>query len=894
MGALLPIAFTTPWLLAALALLPGLWWLLRATPPAPTVIRFPAIRLLYGLAPAAETAAHTPWWLLLLRLLLAALLILGFAGPVWHPGAGLSGSGPVVLVVDDGWAAARDWSLRQNTLRDLVQRAGRADRRILIQTTAPLGTREQVTVAPATLLTASAALGLVDRLQPRPWAVDRIAAARRLGQTTLPGGAACFWLSDGLQSPGSDTLATVLRHLGPLEILAPPPEQLPMALAAVPDQHGDLAVDVTRAAALGPRSIALRVTTDQGTSLAEIGGAFASDQTVVRVALPMPIEARNRAARIDLGGEATAGAAVLLDSGARVPTVGVVTPFENGAAQPLLSARYYIERALAPYGDLRHGTIVELLRRPLSVVILTDDIAPNAEETKALGAWVEAGGVLLRFAGEGLATGTDDPLLPVLLRQGGRSIGGAMSWETPAHLAPFGATSPFAGLAVPLDVTVSRQVLAEPAPDLAAKTWARLSDGTPLVTAAPRGRGSLVLFHTTANAEWSNLALSGLFVDMLRRVADLGARRVGTPQGSLAPWRTLDGFGALTPPPVSAAPIDGASLRTTVPGPDHPPGYYGAADQAAALNLGPSLGDLAPLAGDFGTRGYDRSSEMSLQTPLLVLAAALLLADILIGYAIRGLLQRVAAGLLAALLAVGSAQAATDEQRLLDVTGTIHLAYVETGDSDVDATARAGLAGLSAQLTRRTAVVPGEPMAVDIETDDLILFPVIYWPVTDSQPAPSPAAVARINQYLATGGVLLIDTRDQEIGVPGDQDRLKRLLAGVRVPPLEPIPDNHVLTRSFYLLRNFPGRWDGGTLWVEPPDEHVNDGVSTLIVGSNDWAAAWAVDAEANPIYPVEPGGEAQREMAFRFGINLVMYALTGNYKADQLHVGTILQRLGQ
>jgi hypothetical protein len=103
-----------------------------------------------------------------------------------------------------------------------------------------------------------------------------------------------------------------------------------------------------------------------------------------------------------------------------------------------------------------------------------------------------------------------------------------------------------------------------------------------------------------------------------------------------------------------------------------------------------------------------------------------------------------------------------------------------------------------------------------------------------------------------------------------------------------------VLTRSFYLLRNFPGRWDGGTLWVEPPDEHVNDGVSTLIVGSNDWAAAWAVDAEANPIYPVEPGGEAQREMAFRFGINLVMYALTGNYKADQLHVGTILQRLGQ
>ena len=113
--------------------------------------------------------------------------------------------------------------------------------------------------------------------------------------------------------------------------------------------------------------------------------------------------------------------------------------------------------------------------------------------------------------------------MPVKLLSGDRQLGGALSWSTPAHLAPFSPASPFAGLAVPGDVTVNRQVLAEPSPTLGAHTWATLTDGTPLVTAAPLGRGQVVLFHVTANDDWSNLPLSGLFVDMLRRVVSLSA-----------------------------------------------------------------------------------------------------------------------------------------------------------------------------------------------------------------------------------------------------------------------------------------------------------------------------------------------------------------------------------
>src|ERR1051326_7119887 len=132
MLALGSLAFASPWLLAALAALPVIWWLLRVTPPAPRRIVFPAIRLLLGLAPREETPARTPWWLILLRTVLAALVILALAHPLLNPRPLCAGNGPGALVVDDGRAAARDWSRRQQTAVGILAEAEREDRQIVL------------------------------------------------------------------------------------------------------------------------------------------------------------------------------------------------------------------------------------------------------------------------------------------------------------------------------------------------------------------------------------------------------------------------------------------------------------------------------------------------------------------------------------------------------------------------------------------------------------------------------------------------------------------------------------------------------------------------------------------------------------------------------------------
>src|SRR6266481_1054298 len=116
MLALGTLAFASPWLLAALAALPVIWWLLRVTPPAPRRIAFPAIRLLLGLTPREETPARTPWWLILLRTVIAALIVIALAHPLLNPQTRLAGAGPVALVIDDGWPAARDWRSRRSVL----------------------------------------------------------------------------------------------------------------------------------------------------------------------------------------------------------------------------------------------------------------------------------------------------------------------------------------------------------------------------------------------------------------------------------------------------------------------------------------------------------------------------------------------------------------------------------------------------------------------------------------------------------------------------------------------------------------------------------------------------------------------------------------------------------
>jgi hypothetical protein len=438
---------------------------------------------------------------------------------------------------------------------------------------------------------------------------------------------------------------------------------------------------------------------------------------------------------------------------------------------------------------------------------------------------------------------------------------------------------------------------------------------------------------------------------MLRRIASLGKLGGGTQalaadgkeaEGGasaevLSPLQVLDGFGLLRNPLPTTQAIAASKIAEAKPSAEHPPGYYGPAGAPRALNLMTPKSLLKPLPSlpsGVEHRTYEGDAAQPLKPQLMSAALVLLFADIVAVLALAGaftvlarsartraagiFLAAALAGVLAALVPdTASAQAtATPSRKTADdlialrATSRVTFAYVLSGDGATDETSRLGLLGLGRFLISRTAVEPGEPYGVNVLTDEITFFPVLYWPVLpNARPLPE-AVLSKIDAYMKQGGMIIFDTKDYGQGLPSGFNfrgeggtPLQRLLGNLDIPRLEPVPEHHVLTKSFYLLRSFPGRWDGGHLWVEaeaPRDSEQGrvarrvDGVSSILITSNDFAAAWAVDARGQPAYPVVPGGERQREMAFRAGVNIIMYALTGNYKADQVHVPALLERLGQ
>lgn len=928
MTLLAALGFSTPWILWALLALPILWWLLRAVPPAPVRRRFPGIALLLGLRERDPESQRTPWWLLALRVAALAALILALAGPVLNPSRALPGQGPLLIALDASWASGRDWPRRiERTARalDAAQRAGRVVA-VVALTDPPLETLD--------FRDAGHWRERLAGLAPRPWSPGPEVPAWVAG---LPEGVETLWLSDGLARDGRGAMLTALADRGPVQVFEPASPVYALAPATFDGE----AVTLTARRSLGGVAdlTLLAIGLDPAGVERELARAplvFAAGALSAEARMVLQPELRNRITRFQIDGARGAGAVSLTDDSLRRRKVALLTVREGNESLALLSPLHYLREALAPSADLvESASLDDLLLSGPDVLVLADMPGMTASETGALTEWVEGGGLLLRFAGPRMAgaganaaTGStlavqaEDPLLPVQLRAGGRTVGGAMSWGDPRGLAPFAQTSPFAGLPVPSDVGVRAQVLAQPGPDLAARTIAALADGTPLVTRVARGAGQVVLFHVTANAEWSNLPLSGLFVAMLERLA-VSARSALPEAGEMAgtlwqPEDIMDGFGVLTDAGERAA-VAGEDLAPLLaglqaPGPDLPPGLYAGTALRLALNATHAQTPLTPAVWPLGTAletGLTQA-EKPLAGYLLALAAAVLMADALATLALGGRLLRAAVLLLALGLGTPRAEAQPLDPSLLAATESVVLAAVTSGDAQVDRVALAGLQGLSNALFLRSSVEPAAPMAVNIETDELSVFPFLYWPVLETSALPSDAANARLNRYLRSGGMILFDTRDAETtrltgGLTGAGRQLQRIAAGLDIPPLEPLPADHVLTRTFYLLGYFPGRHADGTVWVEAapadaqrtegmPFRNLNDGVTPVVVGSNDWASAWAVDEQGMPLLPVGRGaaGEQQREMAMRFGINLIMHVLSGNYKSDQVHVPALLERLGQ
>lgn len=895
--------FLSPLLLLGLLALPALWWLVRATPPAPQEKTFPSLLLLKRLTARREDAARSPLWLLILRIAAVALVIFGLSRPVFIPHTSDTTNGPLLIVLDDGWASIPHWNERVAAALSLGQTALRNGNPVTVVHAAR--SSDGAMPEPFTTQDGHALSEHLEHLHAHSWPVDRAGLADLLQRVDLSDKHVVV-LSDGLASPDDAVLQTALGKSRSVQDMRWNPCDI-LRLSAGTNSDGALHA---KAEGLNcpSRTVTIRAVAANGGTLAAFPAQVGEDKT-----LALPALLRNQLDHFTLEGMTGPATTVLLgDAGHRRPVGLLQTP---GDTTPLIGSAFFLNHALDPVSERHNGDANALLGSSLSVLVATDGALSGDQTRKRVLEWVRHGGMLIRFAGPGLAAEqspqqddtsaeASDALLPVPLMNGMRQLGGPMSWGKPQALEPFPASSPFADLTIPADVTVSRQVLAKPETGLQDHVWAALADGTPLVTARTEGNGEIVLFHVTASPDWSNLPISGLFPRMLERLIERSAGVAGSGPTDLAPWRMLDSEGGLVMPPEAARSIHGNDLSKTSISVTHPPGLYGPAHGTRALNVFNHSAHLneEPLLGRRITPD-GAHPDRPIGPWLLAAGLLVLLVDFALSLRRRGLLGPIAAILVLITMPQAQAQTAIAPPALPasapPAALETRLAYVLTGHDDVDEASKQGLQGLSDYTSARSSAALGHPDGVTPGKDDLAFYPMLYWPITaDAQP--DAARTKALNAFMDHGGILLIDQQgagtDMDAGSGGAvRAALKRVTDGLVIPPLAKLTDKHVLGHTFYLLHSgFPGRINGQPVYVARNGDEANDDVSPVIIGNGDWAHAWAVDASGNHPYAILPGGDDQRTQAYRFGVNMVLYALTGNYKSDQAHYPEMLRRLGQ
>lgn len=874
------MTFLSPALLLALLALPLLWWLLRLTPPRPKREIFPPTKILLDLKREEETPQNTPLWLLLLRLSLALALILGLASPLFNRAQPLTNANaPVILLLDNGVNAAKNFETIITKAMSFIRDAENNGQGVVILTTALK--REII------LNTPQEARNLLLTIKPQGFLPARADILPTLQEAKVKyKDASLVFLSDGYASLNDHGFTPDIAVQGGLKPLITIHEVSPSArgfnLTLVSSQKGEVMLN-----AVDEKSLSL---------------AAQSVNLNVKTTLDLPIELRNQVTRLEVVGERNAGAVFLVDRRLRKKIATLISGASSDISQALLSPTYYLERALEPFierrvvsGSSPSLAVLNAVADKIPLIILTDVGNLTDEAARALSNHVNDGAVLVRFAGSRLAGNRQDNLLPVKLRQDVRQMGGSLSWDKPRGLGAFSPKSPFKDLTPNKEVKIYRQVLAEPDGFLSDKTWVSLEDGTPIVTAEQRGRGQIVLFHITANLAWSDLPLSGLFLDMMERLAQMSGtseKALEVENGLMPPLQILDGFGVLLPAPatVEAAKSPLPKFATSA----NPAGFYGEKSSPLAINIFAPEQKLSTVTFQGKSMSYLDETALDLRPILLKIAFALLMLDCLIMLWLGGHLRKLKFLAILPLLFLSPVEA---QQKGEDET---RLAFVKTGKMELDRVTERGLIGLTTFITARTTLEPSPPKAIDLERDELNIYPILYWVVEADTPNTSAQAKVKLDNYLKNGGMLLVDTRDANLGANIHNAGLKRVLQSLDIPELSPLPKDHVLGRSYYLLDSITGRFNNGVTWVEslntqPDDERpakASDGVSPIIITNNDLAAAWAIDDAGKALLPVD--GVRGRDFAYRSGVNIVFYALTGNYKADQVHAPALLERLGR
>ncbi len=880
--------------------MPIIFFIIKYYPPRPAEKNFSSLYLFTDITIKKNTKSKFPLWLLIFRLILCFLIILFFSDPYLTKGSDKkSNFKNYTIISDNNWSISNNWQYYKSIIKEIVLEAESNNKEVHFY----LSTLSEK-LTPTIFNTYNEAIDFINNNPPSPIQTSRKNINEILKKNNFFKSSKTFFIFSNFDSATEEsqkeTLNIIKENNPSIEIINPVKKITFFEKVVI--NHESFELKVSRKGIYTDNSFSIQAIGKNKRILFEKKFYFEDASNEYKVLESLPAATINQIFKIKILDENHAGAYFYLDDFKKRVSVGIFSENNSALEKPLLSSTYYLKKSLGKSHSISVASIKKLLDNQKSIIFLPSYSKLIKSDHRKLEEWVKAGGVLVRFSDKSLVSKRSLYFDQKLYYQSVRNIAKDFSLNAKLNINAFKDNTILSNLEIPLDLQFKKQLIIDSF-ESDVTTLASLEDQSPLITMKNIGSGKVILFHVTSNNEWSNLPLSSLFSDIISRLLLIPKFKVNSNNQEMTMKQKINSFGELIDPLKNYSFVNQSKSSINYPSIQVPVGIYENENLSIALNLAGNL-NTESFYGEVNENiliknSYEKSV-FKLKNLILITLFIMFLIDMIINLMLKkNFLFKKAfkkSSIIALFLLFFIVTFNINNLQANENYNKIFLAYVKTEDALLNQIAFKGLESLRKYLIERTSVNPKGVKEVDILRDKIFYFPLLYWQVVEEIPDFNEEIINKINNYLVSGGIIIFDLVNlSNTSISLEESRLnelKVLFSELGVNNLKQIDSNHTLVKSYYLLDTFPGRFDRKVLLIDTDNLDNKDGVSSVIVGLNHWVGAWAKDKNNYPLYQAVPGGERQREISFRFGINLIMYALTGNYKSDQIHNKSILQRL--
>ena len=892
------IGFSNIYALFGLLLTPIIWVIVKSFPPIPKSYNFSSFFLLEKIDYDAPKNEKTPLWLVIFRIFFFILIVLFFSKPFLKNNNSIADEKveKYLIVADIGWSMAKDWNKFKELVQEISQEAEKNKKEILFFHS-NLNTYEDLKI----FKTSNSLSNYLEGLYPLPIQFKQGSLDKLIQDESIFKKSKIFILSSKFDFHNFNDyykkFSLIKNNLNNYYFINPLDTIL--IINSLKVTQDKIICEILR---LGKNSskkeFLLSIETINNEIVYRDQHSIKENENNKMINLSFPTEIFNQINSIEIIGQNHAGAKYYFDDFSKKKTIAILSDNEFYKESPLLSPVYYLKKSLDSKHNIKVGKIDNIIKQNFSTIIIPETAKIPNEYYEKLNDWLLQGGTLIRFSGKSLVQEKSKFLPSQDTYSRIRNIEGQLTINNKLFISEFEKDSIFSGLQIPQDIIIKKQLIFDTY-SKQVTLLAKFNDNTPFVSMKKFGEGKIILFHIGANNDWSNLPISSLFPDMINRVLLFSKNYNSSNLKNLNLNKEIDGFGRLVSPKKIVTLDSFDKLKTIKPSFNIPPGQYENNQISVALNLSTNISQYeSEKIYSSMLSNYSFKSTKDLSSTILKIILTMFILDILLTIMIKNNYNffkifarkhNLLVFILFFLTLIKTDNVTANET---------YLAYIKIKNSQINNISENGLETIRNLLITRTSINPKGVIGLDIKNDNIYSYPFIYWPLTKNLLSIEKPEITKIKNYLNNGGIFFFDI----IGFSRKNLNLKEkkfkeirtFLNEIGANELSIIPKGHTLTKSFYLLNKFPGKWDNRILFIENNNLEYKDGVSSIILGFNDWAKAWAVDNNNLPLFPVVPGGERQRELSYRFGINIAMYALTGNYKSDQIHSKSILKRLSK